>query len=268
MRTAEKVIQYQSPADSFRIYGLGDTHRGHVSHNEEALKRDIETIRRDPNGYWYHLGDVGDAVFPGDKRFRAHEVDPRYMLDIEDMPRQIVADLSELFSPIAGQCLGIHTGNHDDTGSARTFYSQPRALADRLAVPYLGSQCLTRLKFKRGVHTGTVLVHSMHGSGGGMLAGAPANYLEKQMSQVEAHIHLMGHLHRKGVVRKPMIYCPTSGKLTLLKRSRIGVACGAYLDSYTDGLQDYVEDKGMAAWDLGMVAVEVRPEFMEFEVYV
>lgn len=266
MRAIDVDVPY-AWGDTVTLYNVGDFHRGAKLHMEELLKRDIETIRRDPNARWVCTGDVTDAIFPGDKRFRVHGVAPEYLSDLENMPRQCVDDLARLLEPIADKCDGIVTGNHDETVAGRHFYHAPRALADRLGVPYLGGRGFVRYRFRRGRHTSTVVLHVTHGSGGGGSAGAAANYLEKQMANVEADVHFCGHFHRKAVVSKQLVVCPAaSSKATVGKARRIAVATGSYLDQYAENEQDYAEDKGMAAWEPGMLGVSFSPETCDFKV--
>lgn len=265
MRVVDHVIEYDT-GESFTVYNLSDLHKGARNHRQDLLLRDVKTVAKDPNALWVSCGDLADAITPRDKRFRAHEVHPRYLADVENMPRMATDDITADLAPIASKGLVMVTGNHDEDLSARNYYHVPRAVCDRLGIAYGGSHAFIRLRFKRGTHVETVKIHVAHGSGGGATAGAAANYLEKQMAIVDAHVHFCGHFHRSAVVRKNLVTCPSSGKARVEKVPRVGVASGGYLDDYVLDAQSYVEDKSMPAWDLGMAGVRIKLEPLTLEV--
>lgn len=266
MRVIEHTIEVPGRGQPITLWGIGDTHKGAMNHRQDILKRDIKRIADDPFAIWFGLGDFGDLILPGDKRYRQGCAAQRYLDNCESAPHMVVDDLADDLSVIARQCGGIIEGNHDSKFAAHHYTHVPVALANKLQVPYLGASALIRVRVMRPGHAEVVTVHVSHGAGGGRTAGAAAGYLERQMDSHEADVYFCGHFHRKSVVRKRRTYVPERGEVALRKRERIGVAVASYYDQCVEDVTDYAEEKALPIWDLGMAGVRFTPDVRTFEV--
>lgn len=266
MRVVDRIVPYEI-GQTFNLYPFGDFHKGGAHHNRERLRADVARIAADPRGIWFGTGDNGECIVPGDKRFRAHGIAPKYLTHLEDYPRLVTDELAEDLAPIADKCAGIATGNHDDKLAATHYFDVTRALCDRLNVPYLGNRAFVRLRFERPNHKRVYVVHVSHGTGGGGSASAPALCLERFMGRFEADVTFIGHFHRPGLVRQQLVSTPRRGGPQVVTPQRVGIAATAYLDSYTNKVDGYVESIGLASHDQVLAWVELDPESGKMDVH-
>ncbi|KKM66474.1 hypothetical protein LCGC14_1480800, partial [marine sediment metagenome] len=102
---------------------------------------------------------------------------------------------------IDGVALGTHTKEQADqaiqNGVGKHFDTDmTRNICHDLRVPYAGFQCFVLLKFIKEpncVHT--YVWHAWHGAGGAQSEGARLMRLTRLVSDIEADIYTMGHIH-------------------------------------------------------------------------
>ena len=112
MEVIEHKLEYKMP-DEFTIHPLGDIHAGSIHCAEDRIKAEVDKIKGKKNTYWIGMGDYADCIIKDDKRFDIEGLAPWVKKDnIITSQRNY---LRKLFWPIRKQCLGLLTGNHEET---------------------------------------------------------------------------------------------------------------------------------------------------------
>ncbi len=192
MEVIEKKIKCLR-ADVFSLHPIGDIHGGSMHCAEAAIERRVADIKADRNAFWVGMGDYMECILPNDKRFDIGGLAPWVVKDdIVESQREWVVNL---LKPIAGKCLGLITGNHEETIHMNGEGDVTRHLCKDLGVPYLSASAFINLKFERSGRMHHYRVHAWHGAGAAQSHGGRLMRLMSLVNDVEADIYLMGHLH-------------------------------------------------------------------------
>lgn len=265
MQVKEHSIKYSRP-DKFNIYPLGDVHLGSVHSDEDAIERQVEKIKNEENAYWIGMGDYCDSITKNDKRFemgglaswvKANDI-------IESQRKRAV----QLFTPIKSKCLGLLTGNHEESLHQANQDDITRHICDDLGVPYLGYSCFLVLKFTRFRSVWQLIIHAWHGAGAAQTEGARLNRLMRLVNEIEADVYLMGHLHAM-TQHTPDRLVFRNGKVKSEKLA--ATITGSWLRAYTQMSADneaisYAEKKGYKPSRIGCPVVHVEPDHQEFSI--
>ena len=172
MQVKEHRISYSRP-DKFKIYPIGDIHKGTIHCDEDAIERQIAKIKSEPNSYWVGMGDYCDSITKNDKRFEmgglSSWVKPNDI--IESQRKEIV----RIFTPIKDKCLGLLTGNHEESLHQANQDDITGHICNDLGVPYLGYSCFLVLTFERFTSHWQGVIQAWHGSGAAQTDGARLN---------------------------------------------------------------------------------------------
>lgn len=198
--------------DVFTVIPTGDWHLGAADTDEEQLRSDLKRHEDNPKARLILMGDLGELIGPGDKRWHPQGYMPeRYrdaMLNPDGgIPSETVAHAAEILAPWAGRIWGIATGNHEMTVSK---YCQ-RDLMTELAKEIgggafnrlLGYSGFIRVAFRHkgrkvaGQSVGSLNVHVHHGwqTAGRAGSGNLINGMERELGYTDADILLRGHSH-------------------------------------------------------------------------
>lgn len=244
--------------------------------DEKRLKRDIKAIADDPNAYWIDGGDNIDCIArKGDKRYNEETLAPWLWGKNDVVGTQLDYSL-ELKKSIAGKCLGIVSGNHEEASlqyydrdiygayvAAMAGYANKRPW--ELA---LGVQGFVRLSFKRGDpkakgSSWPMIIYTHHGYGGGRLPGGHALALGRVLGDYDCDVALMGHRHVRLFADKTII---GAGQESWVKRYRSAHFVASYLDSYiipsnqANPVDTYAENKGLPPGPIGATVILVVPD--------
>lgn len=282
MRVVTHRLPYSAAGEVYTLYHLTDLHLGARAANEKLLERDIKRIAADPNARWIGGGDYTDAISrKGDKR--ANEaVLARWLYGIEDVVGAQADRTRELLGPIAPQCLGLVSGNHEEAVKAHTgtdiYWYIVRYLAEAAGRDprelALGVQGFVRLLFtyeaaKSSGKTWTMDIMTHHGAGGGALPGGHALALGRLLGRYDADLVLVGHRHVYVAIDSTHVAVTPRGRLAA--RERLAMFVPSYLNTYvipskSDRLTDtYPEQKMLPPSGLGTVPVRIIPEEQSFE---
>lgn len=268
MLVVEKDIPYSRP-DRFKLYPLGDIHLGSLHCAENEIYKQVEVIRKDKNAYWIGMGDYCDSITKNDKRFEMGGLASWVIADdiIESQRKRIV----NLLKPIQSKCLGLITGNHEE--SIHQFHQDDitRHICDDLNVPYLGYSCYVVLKFKRknSNEVWQVITHAWHGAGAAQTEGSRLNRLMRLVNEIEADIYLMGHLHAM-TQHTPDRLTYRNGRVRSQKLA--ATITGSWLKAYNqpnEGEREcisYAERQGYKPSRIGCPVVHLYPEGREFTI--
>ena len=188
----ENLIEAERDRQTFRVHHLTDTHIDDPDHARAELKERISEIEADPSAYWIGGGDYGSLILPGDRRFSTP-----LEASVHRIPDQYIERVAELFDPIKHKCLGLGTGNHEDTIAKHYHRGVGAELAMRLGIPekYLGTRGWVVMRFKKDKRGVTVKAYQYHGWSAGRLKGRKALQAERDVGAWRADAFFLGHDH-------------------------------------------------------------------------
>jgi predicted phosphodiesterase len=266
MQVKEHRIKYSRP-DKFKIYPIGDIHKGSIHCDETAIERQIDKIKNEPNSYWIGMGDYADSITKNDKRFEMGGLAP--WVKSSDIIESQRKELVRLFTPIKSKCLGLLTGNHEEALHKANQDDITRHICDDLGVTYLGYSCFLVLIFERMTEHWQLVIHAWHGSGAAQTEGARLNRLMRLVNEIEADIYLMGHLHAMTQHIPDRLSC-RNGRVKSQKLA--ATITGSWLRAYTQPINDddesisYAEQKGYKPSRIGCPVINIHPNSREFTI--
>jgi len=245
---------------------LGDTHVGSAGCDMAKLKRDIAWLK-EQNPETTHLilmGDLGDYVDQGDRRFDQEDIDHDVIDLYSGTPihEQILDALMDdsLFGDVDDYLRCALRGNHGQQNKAdATWQRYDRVLAQRLGwAPMVrgtdpdrpgwglhgGYTAFVRFQF---VHVGgggkkrTALFHVHHGWQSGRTAGAKVNQLQREIGMFPTcDVLLRGHSHEHFAWKFTTLQ--TNQRFTDIRYRDVIVGhTGTYLSAYQKGGESYGE---------------------------
>lgn len=276
MEAAGKLyLEHPSKTDKFTLWGIGDIHKGAPGCDWDGVKRDVKAVAEDPNAIWVGLGDYADFITVKDKRFDPDHLDADAKQHIGNLGEYYMDCVRELFRPIAHKCVGLIYGNHEEKFMYHNEQTNlHQQLCNELGVTNLKYCAIRDLVFMRRKCDGLRIIGSRvanpkqshkfrcffhHGSGGSTTPGGKLNRIMKFMSDFpDCDIYMMGHVHDSIGKCMPVIGADADCK-RLVARNKIGVICGSYLKTYTQGVTSYGEKKGYSPTKLGPSKVFIKP---------
>ena len=277
MRCILRRIPFDSRADIFSIYPLGDTHVGHRGSREDAFAVYADRIEADPLARWVGMGDYLDCVQRSDKRYDVRETAEWMTLaDQEDIVAAQRDHWLMMTRHIWSKCLGLLKGNHED--AIRRHYERDvyaellRAVAEdnlwceqmdglgrktgaELALGYVGQLWLQFARSNGSVTSIDSWWH--HGYGGGRLKGAKALALQRAAGQFDVRLLVMGHTHDE--VIEPINRIKRTVRGRLWNQRTMTMVSGTFLETYSTEGAAYIERAGYPPGSIGTSYALVRP---------
>ena len=258
MQVKEIRIPYKSRRDVFRLYPIGDIHAGVVHCAEKKIKEMVKQISSEENSLWIGMGDYADCITPQDPRWDIEVIsDWIENSNIAESQRRWIV---ELFKPIKDKCIGLLTGNHEESIRLHNCQDIQLDICRDLGVPNLGYSCFIKFVFVRlGAHTDIFTGHFEHGSGAAQTEGGKMMRLKKAIDSFEANIYGIGHLHDIKTLVSPKLYLDNA--LNIKEFSRVGAITGSWFRSYTEGVRpSYAEKKSYYPTTLGCPVFIIHPD--------
>jgi len=114
-----------------------------------------------------------------------------WMDDPDNIARLQEEKYCQIYRPIAKKCIGLVSGNHEDSIKKHSHINVHKNICDALSVPNLGSSAFIRLRFERENtgHRQNFDIYVAHGAGWAITKGAKLNRLERVMDNFEADIY-------------------------------------------------------------------------------
>jgi hypothetical protein len=180
MRTITRKTSYDSRGDEFLLYFVGDVHLGSKHCDERLLRRIAHEIADNPNAYFLGLGDYCEWINMRDPRF-----DPMELVgwlfggeELRDIARAEAARFVDIMGPVAGRCLALCEGNHEETILRHSDTDAYSLIVEGLKADdahRLDHRGFVNWVFNRpGGSAWTLRIFATHGSGGGRKGPAPA----------------------------------------------------------------------------------------------
>lgn len=270
MKVIRREFYEVSRSDEFYIVPIGDVHIGAAACDERKLRDAVARVMGDPNCFWIGMGDYGEWINRLDPRYRPDTLAPWITIaDTMDLGRAQRDRFLEIVQPIAGKCLALVCGNHEESilkhSERDVYYEIVQGIKQfagwpedhPLAIGYNGWLHLHFYRSKKK-ERGTKLEISLHhGFGGGRLAGSKALNMQRWLWSHRCHLALFGHTHSIQVQVEAVERVVGS---KVIHERRIGAICGSFLKSFNqDGSSTYSEVKGYLPQPVAGVEAILRP---------
>lgn len=232
-----------------RLYVIGDVHVGAAACHERRFREYVARIRSDKRGVWLGLGDLIEAIGIDDRRWSPGAVDQRLTIaSMDDIYQAQVDLLLDALRPIAGKCIGLLRGNHEQVAMDRTRTTGWwRSLVAALGARDLGYSAILDFVLPGGRRIRTM---AHHGAGGAATAGGKAMRLRRFADTVDADLVLVGHMHVCDVQSADRIGADAQCR-KLVERRTTAVCCGSWLRGYDAGSTTYAERAGYLPTRIG-----------------
>jgi hypothetical protein len=261
------ALNVTSRAAQYSIFPVGDIHIGAAACDEEKLRQDVEKIRSNKNAVWVGMGDYCDLIAHSDAR----RFDPAALAswvsaaDLGNIVVRQVERASKILAPIAGQCVCLLAGNHEEAIRRTHHVDAAAALGVELSrsagrvVPVYGPAAFIRMRFDRcGGGGATLDIMAHHGWFAGRKPGGKANSLHDALAYFDCDVVLVGHGHAQVSVQDVQLSVNPAGKI--VERQRVAVMTGSYLRTYSQGCRGYGESAGYAPTKLGATEILYFPK--------
>ncbi len=193
------------------LIATGDTHYGAKAMDYRRWLDLRDWIAENPHVRWLHHGDGCD---------QATVQSPGRSLGQQACDFETARDLmQDDIAPIAGQCAGLITGNHDlrIARATQAKYCPMREMARALNIRYLGEECFVRYRIRTesGDFEQEYLGYHLHGTGGGSTWGGFCNRIERIIRQNRCDFGAHGHFHK-------LLALPINSREVQMEDGRIG----------------------------------------------
>lgn len=249
-------VNYKSMKDIIKVKPIMDLHKGAKGCDLRAFKSFIKD--GDENTYYYTNGDLWDAIYFRDKRFKSSGQEHT---DIDDPIDVEIEEMVELLSPIKDKLICIGHGNHEETVLKTCGTNMSKRLAKALDVPYKGYSFWFRLNLhQNGGKVRNVDIFSTHGFGGGTRTeGGSITKYSKFADRFLCDILVVGHDHRKQYVRYPIMGIKGVTDVRLMAQPKLVCLGGSWKKAYSnDTSTTWEETKGFCASEIGGITIEIK----------
>lgn len=262
-------VPYKSRSAHYTLYPLGDIHAGTVFCAEDAIRHQVEVIRRDPHALWVGMGDYCEFITPKDKRW--DEAAVAKWVDRGDVAHSQEQWVINLLKPIRHKCIGLLTGNHEQSIRLASNQDVYKHICEALGVERLSYSCMVRVVFSRGGETqGSFAVdcHFEHGSGAAQTPGGVTQRLVRMFNDYIADIYAMGHVHRIKIENYAPLGLTGRGNLAIKAKPKAGAMTGCWFKTYhdNDAQPSYGEMKAYSPNVIGCPNFLIIPDKQHIEV--
>jgi len=265
MELHEIRISGLSRSSEIELVPIGDIHIGTINCDLNELERVVEYVYKHDNCYWQGMGDYEECIKHQDsRRFDPRTVPERHLARLGDIAQSQKEELVSILEPILNpdKCWGLHGGNHEE--DLFKYYGEDivNQICSTYGLRNLGYKALTRLMFSRSTRGGTAtfVIHSQHGHGGGRKVGSKINLLRDLPANIDADVHIMGHIHDRVMDDAVQLkLSPAGRKLKLKAREMVFGITGTFYRTYQEGNTNYAEKRDYPPTPMGCIKITFAP---------
>jgi len=268
MEIVERTIDYIRAESEWKLYPIGDTHLGIKHCTESDLQKKITEIKDNPQALWIGMGDYGEFITPTDPRWDCKVIAEWLENEQDNIAEEQTKYICKLFEPIRDKCIGLLSGNHEESIRHYLRVHVQKNLCDRLELPNLGYSCWVKLRFAREnsnehhVYKGVF----SHGSGWAVTPGAKMNRLQRFMNAFDARIYGIGHMH--DIITHTVPYLELSDSNIIRQKEKVGAITGCWFKTYAQDIPpSYGEMKNYPPTSLGCPVFTIDPQKDEVRVH-
>lgn len=274
MEILQRRITHDSRTDTYALWFVGDLHLGSAACDEAAITEMVKAVKADPMAMWVGLGDLAEFIPRHDWRSRQNQM-AKWLRGLEvdygdDLVAREIEEVVERLKPIAGQCLGLLRGNHEDHILRQFDRNVQREVCRALGVIDLTDEAWIRLVFsiKGGANRVRAFdVYAHHGWFAGRKAGGKVNNLHDLFASYDVDIAAVGHGHER-LVAPPLVTLRLASNGEITERRRYALMTGAFMRSHMAGETSYASAKGYRPNDVGAVCVYLTPDTRRLEARI
>ena len=256
--------EIRTSSRKFRILPVGDLQIGSHGFRDDLWQRWYREALADKDAYIIGMGDYSDAFRPTimKKMEKIWEGDEGSQFQQEEMVLKSMQKLADKLKPLKHRIIGLLEGHHKynmRNGGTTTNY-----LCQLLGVRFLGLECMVQLAIERsGRDREIVEIYATHGCGGSKFTHSDLSNLERNIMPFwDADIYLRGHSTKVAVVPgAPLVKIAKfhgGQPQRFVKRHRLLVQTGGFMEGRVLGQSSYVEEKGLPSCALGWSVIDVH----------
>jgi len=254
-----RIVRVKSLDAWVPIVFTGDWHRGARAHDEEALREVVDFARR-KKALTVGMGDYGNFILPGDKRYDPREVDPDFhtYLRSGEYGKKVREDIIRIAKQIPNW-LFMLSGNHEDKYDRNNDQQTVKHIAKAVGAKYGGYSAAMSLRFVAGAKRATFTIATTHGFGSATTRAGRVRKMEAFEASIEgAQLYVLGHMHDKHTFKVPHV--GLSADCRTLRATPTRVLCaGSFLKTIGENHETYSEIKGYQTVPLGSPVVWLNP---------
>lgn len=263
MFLAEVVTDHPSRSDTFRLYVIGDVHVGAKACDRRAFEAAMRRIKDDKEARWIGLGDYAENIIPGDKRWDFASIDPAFHNRLGDLPQACFEYIRDQFEPVKGQCVGLLTGNHEETLRNRHSQDILGALCMVLGVKNLGYNAAIRWTFRRSQSgkkpAAVMILYATHSTIAARKDGSKLNRMADVARVIDADLVLYGHGHSNISNKQAYLGFTRSGEFRWQQRVQTIAMGGTFRRTFAADAFDYSEKAHHDPVVIGCPTVVLKP---------
>lgn len=245
------VICTAFETESCETVFTGDWHLGNNGVDKVALKKMVDYIKK-TGCNWCHTGDACESTIHSNKFYDVRSVDPEIPC-VGDQYQYF----KRLIKPIAGQCVGILSGNHDDRNAKISEIDILGDVCNDLGITYLQDSAYCKIRYKAYNELRSTLVYVVHGFTASRKRGGRVNSLEDIATSHIADLYVCGHTHDMYVTSS--IIDTMTSKGNYAQKNIIFGNTGTFLRGHIEGKRSYAEKRGYKPNKIGYLDAIYNP---------
>jgi hypothetical protein len=163
----------------------------------------------------------------------------------------------KLIKPIADQCAGIITGNHDERNAKHAEIDLVENICDDFDIAYLKNAAYSKLKYEAYGKKCSTLIYLVHGFSSSRQRGGKVNALEALSNAHQADVYVSGHTHDMFVTSSIVDTMTDAGNYN--QKTIYCGNTGTFLRSYVQGKCSYSETAGYRPNKVGYLRAVFNP---------
>ena len=243
----------------YTIVIIGDVHEGNANYQEESFRKAVKLIQNEADG-WIGGGDYVEAINHLDPRFSPKGIHKKYHLsDLDNLPYRQCEYLLDNLYPIKDKCLGLLSGNHEDSLKRHSTFDVVEHLCRELGADNLDQKVWMSLNFRYNDSKSIPYkIVGAHGSGshGGKREGAATNTVYDIFRWDQADFHFMQHLHRQAIDRAEYNRLEYG---TLRREPTYFCVGGCFITKSEEGTDGYFEQRPGKESSIGVIKLTITP---------
>lgn len=247
-----------------RIRPVGDLQIGAEGFRKDLWRKCQKDIILDRDSYVIGMGDYSDAFRQTVSFKLRHSLleDSSAYQQFDDFVRDSMDKIIKEFEPFKHRIIGLHEGHHFHTfkdGTTSTQY-----MCGKLGTKYLGFVGLVKLVINQTGRRYPIDIFSTHGCGGAVHVHSDVSKLERNIMPFwDADLFLRGHSTKVFVIdghplNKLTTLHDNEQTLRVIRKNRLLVNTGGFMEGYVEGAESYVERNNMPPCALGWAVVTIN----------
>ena len=248
-------------SSEIELVTIGDIHDGILNCDLEELGKTVAYVADNEYCYWIGMGDYWECIKHQDRRFDPRTIPQHHLARLGDIAQSQKEEIINILHPILKRekCLGLHGGNHEEELLLKFGEDLVGQVCAQFRLRNLGYKALSRIIFARGTSdTRAFVIHSQHGHGGGRKPGSKINLLHDLPANIDADVHIMGHVH--DVLMDHTVQIRMSAKAVKLEaREMVLGTTGTFFKTYQEGNTNYAEQRDYPPTSIGCLKITFIP---------